>query len=183
MKMQTMLLCLLVGGGLGAALGYYGKCTSGTCPLTATWWRGAIYGAVLGLLFYSAQAGNAGGKANQATSNVKHVTESEFESAVIQSTGPAVVDFYATWCGPCKTLAPMLNELAAPLTNQVRFVKVDIDQSGKLAERFGVEAVPTLVFFRDGKVVDRVVGVPAKGTLQGKLNALAADAKGNVGKP
>ena len=65
----------------------------------------------------------------------------------------------------------MLNELAEPLTNQVKFVKVDIDESGKLAERFGVEAVPTLVFFRDGKVVDKVVGVPEKGTLQGKLNA------------
>lgn len=170
--MQSLVLCLLVGGGLGAAVGHYGKCTSGTCPLTSTWWRGALYGAVLGFLVYSTQGGH-GGKA-PATPNLKPATESDFAAGVLPSKGVAVVDFYATWCGPCKTLAPLLNELAAPLTNRVAFVKVDIDQSAKLAERYGVQAVPTLVFFRDGQVVDRMVGLPAKAELKARLEQLAS---------
>ena len=85
-----------------------------------------------------------------------------------------VVDFYATWCGPCKRLSPMLDNLAGPLTNRVKFVKVDVDQSAKLARQFGIDGVPTLIFFKDGKVVDRLVGLPAREALQSKLESLAS---------
>jgi len=163
-------------------MGYYGKCASGTCPLTATPGRGAIYGMVLGLLFYSALARNGTGSAEQSTPNVKLVNEAEFDSAVAQTNGPVVVDFFATWCGPCKRLGPLLDELAGPLTNQIKFLKVDVDKSGPIAERYRVEGVPTLVFLRNGKEVNRQVGLASKDDLHARLTSLASTPSGSVAK-
>jgi thioredoxin 1 len=154
-------------------MGYFGKCSSGACPLTANWWRGALYGAVLGFLFYSV-SGRSGSSAAESSQNVKLIQEQQFGAEVTQATIPVIVDFFATWCGPCKTLSPMLDNLAGSLTNKVKFIKVDVDQSSKLAAKFGVEGVPTLIFFRDGKVVDKIVGLPARAVLKEKLEALAA---------
>ena len=171
---MSLILSLLIGGGLGAVLGYFGKCSSGACPLTANPWRGALYGAVLGLLFHTAIASTGPGSAGESTANVTLVTQAQFEAELAQAKGPVVVDFFATWCGPCKRLSPMLDELAGPRTNQIRFLKVDVDQSAQLAERFGVQGVPTLVFFRNGKEVDRLVGLPAKKALEQRLDSLGA---------
>lgn len=171
---MSLMLSLLIGGGLGAALGYFGKCSSGACPLTANPWRGALYGAVLGLLFHTAVARNGPGSAAESTANVQLVTQAPFEAELAQAKGPVVVDFFATWCGPCKRLSPMLDELAGTRTNQIKFLKVDVDQSAPLAERFGVQGVPTLVFFQNGKEVDRLVGLPAKDVLAQRLDSLVA---------
>ncbi|HVV71618.1 MAG TPA: thioredoxin [Verrucomicrobiae bacterium] len=170
---MALILSILVGAGLGGLMGYYGKCASGTCPLTATPGRGAIYGMVLGLLFYSALGRHGAGSAEQSTANVKLVNAAEFDSAIAQANGPVVVDFFATWCGPCKRLGPLLDELAGPLTNHIKFLKVDVDKSGPIAGRYRVEGVPTLVFLRDGKEVDRQVGLSSKEELQARLSALA----------
>ncbi len=172
--MQSLLISVLVGGSLGAILGYFGKCTTGACPLTANPWRGALYGVVLGLMFHVVYGRSGGGSAGESTPNVKLIAESDFDSEVLKSGTPVVVDFFATWCGPCKRLSPMLNELAGPVTNRVKFVKVDIDQSSKLAGTFNVEAVPTLLFFHNGKVVDKIIGLPPKESLERKLERLAA---------
>jgi thioredoxin 1 len=170
---MSLILSVLIGGGLGAALGYFGKCSSGTCPLTANWWRGALYGAVLGFLFHAISDRN-GSTSAESTQNVRLIQEQQFGAEVTQATGPVVVDFFATWCGPCKRLSPMLDNLAGPLTNRVKFIKVDVDQSANLARQFGIEGVPTLIFFKDGKVVDRLVGLPAREALQSKLESLAS---------
>jgi len=170
---MSLMLSLLIGGGLGAALGYFGKCSSGTCPLTANWWRGAVYGAVMGLLFHLI-SGRNGSNSAESTQNIKLIQEQQFEAEVIHANGPVVVDFFATWCGPCKRLSPMLDNLAEPLTNRVKFLKIDVDQSAKLAGQFAVEGVPTLIFFKDGKVVDKMVGLPAKDALKRKLEFLAS---------
>lgn len=170
---MSLILSVLIGGGLGAALGYFGKCSSGHCPLTANWWRGALYGAVLGLLFHSVASRNSAGSAD-STQNVKLIQEQEFGKEVTQASGPVVVDFFATWCGPCKRLSPMLDNLAGPLTNRVKFLKVDVDQSANLAKQFEVEGVPTLIFFKDGKAVDKMVGLPTTDALKRKLESLAS---------
>ncbi len=171
---MSLILSLVVGAGLGAVLGYYGKCSTGTCPLTANPWRGAIYGMVLGLLFHSALGRNGAGSAAVSSANVKAVNQAQFETEIAQTNRPVVVDFYATWCGPCKRLSPILDELAGPLTNRITFLKVDVDQSPGLAQRFSVEGVPTLVFLRDGKELDRQVGLTSKEALKARLNSLAA---------
>ena len=93
--MLSLVGSLLIGGGLGAALGYFGKCSSGTCPLTSTWWRGAIYGAVLGLIFYMVSGSSGSASINESTQNVKRISESQFEAEVAQAALPVVVDFYA----------------------------------------------------------------------------------------
>jgi len=173
--MTSLVLTVLVGAGLGAGLGYFGKCSTGSCPLTANWRRGALYGATLGLLFHAVLPHDASSPA-ESTQNVRLIQESQFEPEVLQATEPVVVDFFATWCGPCKRLSPMLDELAEPLTNQVKFVKIDVDRSARLAEQFGIQAVPTVLIFRNGKVVDKIVGLPSRGALKVRLDSLAVPA-------
>jgi thioredoxin 1 len=170
--MLPLILTVLIGGALGATLGYFGKCTTGACPLTANPQRGAMFGALLGLMFHFA-SGSGSGSVSVSTANVTRIQESQFETEVLQSTMPVVVDFYASWCGPCKVLSPMLDELAGPLTNQIRFVKIDVDDASQLAQRMEIQSIPTLVLFSGGKVVDRLVGVPSRDTLNAKLQSLA----------
>jgi len=170
---MSLMISVLIGGGLGALLGYFGKCSSGACPLTANPWRGSIYGALLGGLFYYVSGGNIPASMNQSTANVKLITEGQFDAEVIQSPSPVVVDFYATWCGPCKRLSPMLDELAGPLASKIKFVKINVDEAPQLAQRLEIQGVPTLVFFKNGKVVDSLVGLPPADTLKTHLDSLA----------
>ena len=171
--MLPLIISVLIGGGLGAALGYFGKCSSGACLLTANPWRGAMFGALLGLMFHFASGRSGSAAVNASTPNVSRIQESQFETAVVQSTLPVVVDFYASWCAPCKILSPMLDDLAGPLTNKVKFVKINVDEASALAQRMEIQAMPTLVFFKNGKVVDRSVGLPSRDMLKTRLESLA----------
>jgi thioredoxin len=171
--MWPLIPYLLVGGGIGAALGYFGKCSSGTCPLTSTWWRGAIYGAVLGGLFYYVSGSSSPASLNKSTANVKRIGESQFDAEVIQSPSPVVADFYAAWCGPCKILSPRLDQLAGSFTNRIQFVKINVDEAPALSQRFDIQGIPTLLFFKNGKVVDRIVGLPAADDLKARLESFA----------
>ena len=85
-----------------------------------------------------------------------------------------VVDFYATWCGPCRELSPLLDKLAAPLADKIKFVKVNVDESPGLAQNYTVSALPTLLLFKDGKVADRIIGLSSEADLKTKLENLAA---------
>lgn len=171
--MWPLIACLLIGAGCGAALGYFGKCSSGTCPLTATWQRGAIYGAVLGGLIYFASGGSTPASMNQSTANVELIQETNFDAEVVQSPLPVVADFYATWCGPCKILSPQLDKLAGSFTNEIKFVKINVDEAPNLAQRFNIQAVPTLLFFKKGRAEDRMVGLPDSSDLKARLTAFA----------
>ncbi len=171
MIMMSMMISILIGGGLGALLGYFGKCASGSCLLTANWRRGAVYGAVLGFLFHQFSGGGGSGSVNQSTANVQLITQAQFETEVAQSDRPVVVDVYAPWCGPCRRLSPLLDELAGSLTNKVKFVKVNLDEAAALAQRFGVQAVPTLLFFKDGQLLDSLAGLPSREILTARLDS------------
>lgn len=104
-------------------------------------------------------------------SNLKAVTNEDFEQSVIQADTPVLVDFYADWCGPCKTQTPILGVLAQEFDGRVSFAKVDIDVEGNkdLAVKYGVLSVPTLIIFSNGKVKETMVGVTSKSKLQQKL--------------
>ena len=100
----------------------------------------------------------------------KIIASAEFENEVIKSSVPVMVDFYAEWCVPCKMIAPMLDELENESAGKVKLVKVDIDKSSDLVQKYRIAMVPTLMFFKNGDVVDRVVGGEPKNVLASRLN-------------
>lgn len=93
------------------------------------------------------------------------INAQEFESKVINAQGPVLVDFFATWCGPCKMLAPVLDEVAAEVAGKAEVYKVDVDQSADLASRYGIRSVPTLMVFENGKPVRTAMGAQPKRSL------------------
>lgn len=93
------------------------------------------------------------------------INAQEFESKVINAQGPVLVDFFATWCGPCKMLAPILDEVAAEVAGKAEVYKVDVDQSADLASRYGIRSVPTLMVFENGKPVRTAMGAQPKRNL------------------
>jgi thioredoxin 1 len=169
---MKLVVAIALGAGIGAALGYFGKCSSGGCALTATWWRGAMFGALLGAVVYSTSAPSGSGALNESSRNVTRIAEAQFAREVENATSPVVVDFYAPWCGPCKTLSPRLDKLAGEFSGKIKVVKVNVDEAQELAGRFRVEGIPTLLFFKNGKLEDRVTGLLPEEELRSRLSLL-----------
>ena len=105
-------------------------------------------------------------------SNLTHVTSENFENEVMQSDKPVVVDFWAEWCGPCKALSPVLDEIATEMNDQARIVKVNVDQASDLAQRFGIRGIPTLIFFKNGEVKSTLVGNQPKSEIVKNIQSI-----------
>ncbi|MDR4496701.1 MAG: thioredoxin [Candidatus Scalindua sp.] len=105
-------------------------------------------------------------------SNIEAVTSDDFDQVVLQAKNPVLVDFFAVWCGPCKTLSPILDELSRDFDGKIKFVKADIDAGDNkdLAAKYGIMSVPTLMLFKNGEVKDTMVGVTSKSKLKQKLD-------------
>ncbi|MCD8482969.1 MAG: thioredoxin [Verrucomicrobia bacterium] len=101
-----------------------------------------------------------------------NITEPNFDSVVAKSDKPVLVDFWAPWCGPCRSIAPILEDMAKELGDQAVIAKVNIDDNRGLADRFSIRAIPTILFFKDGQVKDQVVGLANKEALVAKIKAL-----------
>ena len=101
------------------------------------------------------------------------VTQSNFQTQVLQSKGLVILDFWAEWCAPCRAVAPILEELAAKHKGKVTIGKVNVDQAQDLAAQYGILNIPTLIFFKAGEEVDRVVGVHPKSALDAKIEKLS----------
>ena len=99
----------------------------------------------------------------------KVINSNEFQKDVLNGNGTVLVDFFAEWCGPCKMIAPALEELSSEMEGKAKIFKVDVDKSGDLAQKYGVMGVPTLMIFKNGEAVDKMVGFQPKQHLKSKL--------------
>src|SRR5512135_2871287 len=109
-----------------------------------------------------------------AAPNIVTLTKENFDKEVLQSATPVLVDFWAEWCGPCKMLAPVLDELADEYNGRVRIAKLNIDEHQELATQYGIQSIPTLLLFHQGQVTEQVVGLRSKRELKAKFDRVAA---------
>ncbi len=101
-----------------------------------------------------------------------HLSDENFKKEVLESGTPCLVDFWAEWCGPCRRVAPVVEEIADEFQGRVKVAKLNVDEDSKTASAYGVMSIPTLMFFKDGKVVEQIVGAVAKQELVAKLEEL-----------
>lgn len=101
-----------------------------------------------------------------------NVTEQDFDEIIKNSNVPVLIDFWAEWCGPCKMLTPVIEELAAEYGETVKIAKVNVDQQPSLAARYGIRSIPTIIIFKGGEIAEQMVGMQAKEALKAKLDSL-----------
>ena len=104
---------------------------------------------------------------------MERLTDSSFEEKVLKTSGPALVDFWAEWCGPCKMLTPVLEKLSKENEGKIQIFKVNVDECQQLAVQFNIRSIPTLLFFKDGQVQEQVVGLKSESDLQASIDRLA----------
>jgi thioredoxin 1 len=100
-----------------------------------------------------------------------HITDSTFETEVLQSNVPVLIDFWATWCGPCRLIAPIIEELAGEYDGKAKICKLDVDNNQQVSTTYGIRSIPTLLIFKGGEVVDQIVGAVPKQLIIEKLSS------------
>ncbi len=180
--MPKILIGIVAGAILGSLMGYFGKCTSGTCPLTSTPWRGAIYGAFMGLLFSLVFTAKPDGKLSNSSSQsinnekgnsmAEHFDKDSFQKKVLQSDGVCLVDFYSDSCPPCRALAPTIEKLAADYAGKAVIGKVNCDTNYDLAVQYNITAIPAVLIFQNGKVVEKLIGLQPEAQYKAALDKL-----------
>ncbi len=104
-----------------------------------------------------------------------HFTDENFQNEVLSSKEPVLVDFWAAWCGPCRMIAPVIEELANDYNGKVKIGKLDVDNNQRVAMQYGIRSIPSLLVFKDGKVVDQIIGAVSKTRITEKLDAVSAN--------
>ena len=106
--------------------------------------------------------------------HIHYVTDDSFAAEVLQAEEPVLVDYWAEWCGPCKTIAPILDEIAAQYAGRLKVAKVNVDQNNATPGRYGIRGIPTLLFFKGGKIADQIVGYVSREVIEEKVQRLLA---------
>jgi thioredoxin 1 len=101
--------------------------------------------------------------------NVKEIKDADFESEVLKSAKPVLVDFWASWCGPCRMLAPVIEDLAVEYAGKVAFAKMNVDESPETPKKFSIRGIPTIMLFKDGQAINTIVGAVPKGQIEDML--------------
>ncbi len=104
--------------------------------------------------------------------DIIEINDNNFDEEIYQSEKPAMVDFWAPWCGPCKAIGPVIAELAGTFGEKIKFAKCNVDDNPVSPGKFSIKAIPTIIFFKDGKVVDQITGMVAKAKLEEAINKL-----------
>ena len=175
---------ILLGIGAGAFTGYYGKCSTGACPLTANPFRGALYGAFMGAMIVLSMGSNIPAEnetAENKSSSLVHITNSDqFNNYVLQSKLPCLVDFYSENCGPCRMLGPVIGELAEKYKGLANVCKVSLDAAPEMAEPYSINAIPAVIFFENGREVSRLTGLQGQTEYEKTLDGLISKNKTKV---
>lgn len=108
-----------------------------------------------------------------ASDKIVHVTDADFEEKVLKNSLPVVVDFWAEWCGPCRMVAPVLDELAGEVGDKAVIAKMNVDENKETPTQYKIHAIPTMIFFKNGKETGRIVGLEAKNAIKAKIDAMA----------
>ncbi len=106
--------------------------------------------------------------------NAQHFTDDNFKAEVLESSSPVLVDFWATWCGPCRMIAPVIEELAGEYEGKAKIGKLDVDNNPNVAMEYGVRSIPTLLIFKDGKIADTIIGAVSKSYITERLQTVVA---------
>ncbi|MFC1766453.1 DUF6132 family protein [Planctomycetota bacterium] len=165
-------LGVIIGASVGAVLGYVGKCSTGTCPLTANPVRGSLYGGLMGLLFATTLGGTQRAAYTGEHTAVRINSMEDFQQQVMNAEQPVVVDFYSDYCPPCKTLAPIIEKLAADYQGRAVVAKVDVRKLPEIAQQFNIYGTPTVLFLQNGQEVTRKVGLDREGAYSQQLNEM-----------
>jgi len=108
-----------------------------------------------------------------SNNSIRHLNEKNFDQEILLYQGLALVDFWAEWCGPCKRISPIIDQIALENAGKLKVAKVDVDSNPVLAQRYGIQSIPSLLFFKNGKLVDQIVGAVPKSEIQNKIDQLS----------
>ncbi len=104
--------------------------------------------------------------------SIMEIDDDSFDTEVLQADKPVVVDFWAPWCGPCRAIGPLMEEVAGVFNDKVKFIKCNVDDNPATPGKFSIRSIPTLIFFKDGKVFDQVIGIVAKSKIEDIINKM-----------
>lgn len=164
--MERIMLGIMFGAAIGTAVGYMGKLTGGRFVLTCHPLGGMLTGALIGGIFFATSGCSVKSAPGESSVNVTEIQSAEQFDKAVAGGGVVLVDFYADWCGPCRSVKPLIHGTADKFAGRAAFLAVNVDKVGDLARKYDVSSIPDVRLFKGGKEVDRFIGVRPRATYE-----------------